>query len=376
MRATRRWMTTLLIAGTMTAPLLAQDWAGRGRAQGSVKDPDGNPIAGAVVTLRPQGSDIGPDPIETNKKGQWSILGLAGGPWTVLVEKDGFKPAEGPYHVNPFQASAGLEVVLAPNPFDSIGVGDELLEAGDFAAARAEYQKAMPNLDAVGAARLQSRIGDSYMGEENYAGARAAYAEALKQLAPAEQAHVRLQMANSYAAEGNHEEARTQWEALVPLLPPDGQAQVLVSIARTYDQQDRRDEAIATLERALALAPGNVPVLQTLADLLGRAGRDAEAQAYLAQLPADTELPADMLLNMGIQKYNDGDLAGAMELFDRAVQDNADIADTYYYRGLVHLNNGANAEARADFEKLLELEPDSPHAGEAQEFLNFLNADG
>lgn len=376
MRVNTRWLAALVAAGTLAAPLLAQDWAGRGRAQGSVNDPNGNPIVGAKVTLSLEGTPEGPDPIATDAKGRWSVLGLAGGQWTVLVEKDGYKSAEGPYHVNPFQASPALEVVLAPNPFSSISVGDELLDAGDFAGARAEYEKAIPNLDAVGAARLQSRVGDTYMGEENYAGARAAYAEALSQLEPAEQAHVRLQIANSYAAEGDNDQARSQWETLLPLLEPAGQAEVLISIARTYDLQDHRDQAIATLERALQLAPGNVPVLQTLADLLARAGRDADAQAYLDQLPEGTALPADMLLNMGIQKYNDGDLAGALELFDRAVQDNADIADTYYYRGLVQLNNGANDAAAADFKKLIALDPDNSHAAEAREFLAYLGSDG
>jgi len=363
---------TLVIACTLAAPLPGQDWAGRGRAQGTVKDTNGNPLAGATVTLRPVGSDLGPEPLETNAKGHWSILGLAGGDWVILIEKDGYKPAEGPYHVNPYQASAALEVILAPSPFASITVGDELLEAGDYAGARAEYEKAIPNLDAEGAARLQSRIGDTYMGEGNRAGARAAYAKALEWLEPAEQAHVRLQIANSYAAEGNHDEARANWEALLPLLAASDQAQVLVSIARTYDLQERRDEAIATLERALELAPGNVAVLQTLADLLGRAGREAEAQAYLDQLPEDMALPADMLLNMGIQKYNDGDLAAAMDFFERAVEDNPDIAETYYYRGLVHLSNGANPAAAADFKKLLALDPGSSHKAEAEEFLKYL----
>lgn len=376
MRTTTRWMLTLAVAGTLAGPLTAQDWAGRGRVQGSVKDVDGNPVSGATVTLRPTGGDVGPEPVQTDAKGQWSLLGLAGGPWTVLIEKEGYKPAEGPYHVNPFQAAAALEIVLAANPHASISAGDALLEAGDYAAARSEYEKAISNLDAIAAARLQSRIGDTHMGEEDYAAARRAYAAALEQLAPAEQAHVRLQVANSYAAEGDNERARVEWDALLPLLEPEGQAQVLISIARTHDLQDRRDDAIGALERALELAPGNVPVLQTLADLLGRAGRDAEAQAYLDQLPEDMALPADMLLNMGIQKYNDGDLAGAMELFDRAVHDNADIADTYYYRGLVHLANGASAEAAADFTKLLELDPDNVHAAEAQDFLGYLRSDG
>ena len=66
------------------------------------------------------------------------------------------------------------------------------------------------------------------------------------------------------------------------------------------------------MKSALESSPGNVAVLQLIADLLGRAGRDEEAQAYLAQLPADAKLPPDMLLNVGIQKYNDGDLEGVL----------------------------------------------------------------
>jgi tetratricopeptide (TPR) repeat protein len=370
-------MVALAIACILAVPVLAQDWAGRGRAQGSVKDAAGNPLADATVTLRLVGSAEGPEPFRTDKKGHWSILGLAGGDWTVIIEKEGYKSAEGPYHVNPFQASAALEVVLVPNPFASISTGDELLEAGDFAGARREFEKAMAGLNAVGAARLQSRIGDTYMGENDFAGARAAYEKALEELEPAEQAHVRLQLANSYAAESNNAEARRQWEELLPLLEPAGQAQVLISIARTYDMEERRDDAIAALERAIALAPGNIPVIQTLADLLGRAGRDAEAQVYLDQLPADMALPADMLLNMGIQKYNDGDLAGALALFERAVEDNPGIAETYYYRGLVHLNKGDNAGAAADFKKfLIEADPENTHVGEAKEFLSFLEPGG
>jgi len=369
---------TMIVVATliMASPSLGQDWAGKGRAQGLVTDPQGNPIEGASVTLRPVGGTEGPEPLQTSKKGRWSILGLDGGDWVVTVEADGYQTAEGPYRVNPFNASPALNTSLVASPFSSITVGDELLQSGDHAGARAEYEKAIPHLDAEPAAALRSRIGDTYMGEGNYAGARAAYTQALEYLDPAQQAHPRLKMADSYMAEGNLDEARRQYEGLLSVMAPADQAPVHLQIARTYGQQDRTDEAIVALQNAIEVSPGNVPVLQLLADLLGRAGRDEEAQAYLELLPADAKLPPDMLLNTGIQKYNAGDLENAMSYFNRAVEENPEMADTYYYRGLVHLNNGSNPEAAADFKKLIELAEGTDHAAEAVEFLKYLEPGG
>ena len=39
---------------------------------------------------------------------------------------------------------------------------------------------------------------------------------------------------------------------------------------------------------------------------------------------------------------------------------------------MVLLNKGDNAGATADFEKLIELAPDTPRAAEAQDFLEYL----
>ncbi|MGB5816357.1 MAG: tetratricopeptide repeat protein, partial [Thermoanaerobaculia bacterium] len=195
---------------------------------------------------------------------------------------------------------------------------------------------------------------------------------ALPHIEPGEQAHIRLQVANSYQLEGRHSEARQAYEEVLPLLAAEGRAEVLVAVARSYDQEGNRDQAIATLERGLELNPGNVDLLQVIADLLTRAGREVEAQEYLAQVPDDVDMPADLLLNIGIRFYNDGDMDQAYDHFNRALEQNPDLAETYYYRGVVYLGRGENEQARADFHKLLELEPDTPRAEEVKEFLKYL----
>ncbi len=79
------WMTASLSGGIARG----QDWhQGKGRLEGTVTNGKGEPIAGATVALRFQGS--GPD-VKTDKKGQWSVLGLTGGSWQVDVSAPGFQ---------------------------------------------------------------------------------------------------------------------------------------------------------------------------------------------------------------------------------------------------------------------------------------------
>lgn len=374
----KRMLWLLTVVAVLLAPTLlsAQDWAGKGRAQGMIRDENGDPIEGARVVLRPMNDPTnGPEPIFTNKKGRWSVLGLQGGLWKVLIDAEGFKPSEGTYGVNEFQAAQPAVVTLVRDSLSSISKGDELLDAGDFAGARSEYQKAASGLDEAGAARLRSRIGDTYLEEGNYPAARAEYEKALPYIELEEQAHIRLQLATSFEREGRSADARAEYEKVIPLLTPEGQAQVLLTMARGYDHEGRRDDAISTLERALALQPDTPELLQLIADLLGRAGRDEEAREYLARMPEDAQLPPDMILNVGIRLYNEGDTAQALTYFDRAVKENPDLAETYYYRGLVYLSQGENDRAKADFERLLKLEPGNSHADEVKEFLKFLTGE-
>jgi Flp pilus assembly protein TadD len=183
-------------------------------------------------------------------------------------------------------------------------------------------------------------------------------------------------MANSYQGEGKYAAARSEYEALLPGLTPEGKAQVLMTIAQGYGAEENINGAIDTLIRANNASPGNTQILQLLADLLMREGRDAEAQEYMAQLPEDAELPTDMVLNMGIRLYNEGNMAEAIDFFERAVAEHPEEPEAYYYRGLTYLSQGRNDDAMSDLNKVLELDPASSHRAEIEEFLKFLEQGG
>lgn len=366
----------LALTLALAAPAAAQDWVGRGRAHGTVVDQQGNPVAGAKVTLHlPDRPDAGPEPVTTGKNGRWAFGGIVGGSWTVLVEKEGFVTSEGAFSVNEFQAAAPLEIEMQKNPFSGIQEGQDLIDQGKFAEARERFEKVLPDMDEHQQAQLHALIGTTYYEEKNFQAAIEEYETSLGGLSAEEQVSIRLRLGDAYVQLGQHDKARTVYENALEGLGPEGQTQVLLAIARSYDAQGNRPKAIETVERVLAIDPVNVQALQIIADLLSREGRDEEAQAYLDKVPADTQLPPDMLLNLGIRYYNEQKLDEALQNFDRVVAQNPNLPEAYYYRGLVFLNQGKNDQARADFEKLIELAPDSQQATEAKEFLSYLQSD-
>ncbi|HVT57729.1 MAG TPA: tetratricopeptide repeat protein [Thermoanaerobaculia bacterium] len=313
----------------LSVPLRAQAWAGKGRLQGLIKDQQGHPIEGAKVTLRPGAPPVkaeapGPAPLTTNKEGKWTILGLTGGSWGVLIEKDGYMVSEGQIQVNEFGSVPPIIIELKPAP------------------------KEVPREPS----------------------------EAQKK---AQQAVELIQQGNAALQAGQTAEAREAYLKSLDLLEPANKPDVLRAIARTYydeaskaktkqEKNAKLEEAIGALKQALAIKPDDSDAAQLLASALMDVGKQAEAQTYIA----GKKISADTLISVGIKFYNDKKLDKALEQFSRAVQENPQLADAYYYRGLVYLNMSKVPEAKADFQKLLEIDPNSKFAPEVREYLKSL----
>lgn len=308
----------LLLAGL---PVFGQAWAGRGRLQGEVKDEQGRPVEGATIWLRmgdsaidPQNPGEGPKQVTTSKHGKWSILGLAQGDWRVLIVKEGFNASEGQVKVLEGGAPPPPIVITLKQP------------------QAAPAQAAQQGPDVLG----MIEKGNQLLTAEKYAEARVEYEKAIAQLGPE-----------------NH--------------PP-----ILRGIARTYFQEKQPDKAVQTLQQALAIKPDDVESLRLIVNLLVSQGKEQEAQQYIARLPQGETVDPATLLNIGIKHYNDKKLDAAIAEFDRVVRENPNLPDAYYYRGLAYLASGKTAEAKADFQKLIEIDPKHANAEEAREFLKSL----
>ena len=338
------WIFCLLLS-TALAPAMAQDWAGRGRVRGTVKDEAGKPIEGAKVTLRfERAPETGPEPIETSKEGIWGFMGLGSGAWRVLIEKEGYVPSEGVFEVSQVGVGARINVTLRPAVVEQVDT---------------RGQEAIAAIEAGNALLTQGKAAE----------ARAKYEEAISKLSPENHPPIMQGIASTYLAEKNPAQAVTVLESALALDPQN--ADVQRELARALYEAGNRDRSIAMLEQVVA-STQDTASLKLLIDLLVLAGREADAERYMAQLPAGEKVSVDTVLNAGIKFYNEGKLDQALAQFDRAVQENADAPEPYYYRGLVHLAGGRNPQAAADLKKFLELAPQHDKAAEAREFLKHL----
>jgi tetratricopeptide (TPR) repeat protein len=319
------------------SPVLAQDWAGHGRAQGIVKDPQGNPVAGARVTLRPGSGRVeadkpGPPPMKTDKNGRWSILGLSDGAWGVLIEAEGYIASEGQITVIS-SGPPGAPVVIT-------------LKAGTSAPPAGEA-KEPPKPSKTTLANQSIVKGNELLNQQKYAEARAEYEKAIELIEkPADKPQLLRAVASTYYKESTE--------------------------AKSKDEKAQKvDLAVVELKKALEIQPDDPDTMQLMINLLVSIGRDAEAQTYIAKMPAGKVDP-DTMLNIGIKYYNAKQLDKALNEFTQVIAMNPSLPDPYYYRALVYLNLGKTPEAKADFKKLLEIDPNNKNAKEAREFLSSL----
>ena len=307
---------TALLGLLLTTAASGQEWRGPGRVKGVVNNESGQPIAGAAVTLTwtdasESSTSKGPKTRLTDKKGRWSFIGLIDGIWTVAVEADGYIPFEDQTTIYA-QGAETLRLEMKPIPQEQIE-----------------------------AERLQA-------------------------------VNETLQRGNELAEAGDHQGARGEYARALPELDAERQPDVLAAIANTYIQEGDLDSGVAELERALALDEGHAYSLRLMVAVLASQGRDDEAEQYLERLPDESSLDTNTKLNLGIMRYNEGELDEAREIFDEVIAAAPERADAYYYSGLVHLNQEKHALATERLRKYVELAPEGSHAAEARDFLEYL----
>lgn len=317
-----RWFflaaAALCVASTIS-PAAAQDWRGSGRADGVVLSAvTGEPIADAQVRMYYSSDEsAGPgEPAMTNDKGRWVQAGLRPGEWRVLVDADGYIGTSQPMTV--------------------------------FAVGKSETLKT----------------------EMNEVPAEVKEAQKMERL------NELVSQGNSLALEGKFSEAREAFQAVLDEVAEEFKPLVLAGVAGTWAQEGEVDKAIATLEESLAIDPNHPESLKRMISILAAEGRDAEAAEYRERLgESAVTLDAATQINLGIGRYNEGDLEAALVEFQAVLAREPDNIDALFYSGLVHLNQGSNAEALSAFERVSELDPEGEKATEAAPFLEFLRSE-
>jgi len=259
--------------------------------------------------------------------------------WLASIDWSGYEPAPEKWH-----ADRGLAY----------------LEAGDLAAAEAEFSEAI--LAAPGYGDAYCNLGVARQRAGDYSGAAEAYRKALA-FKPGARAHKNL--ADVLAVLGRIEEARGEYLAALELDP------VFAGIREDYAAflagTGRWDEALGEYRRAVELDPDAPLPRLRLAGALARNGKLEEAAVqYRLVLQADPS-------RIGVR--NDlGAVLGRLGRYDQAADEygrilaaEPDNAGAHYNLGLILRARGKNEAARGHLEQAHRSRPDlfpSPSAEE------------
>lgn len=343
------YLALTLIAAALLAPA---SWAQMATVKGTVKDQNGQPVAGAKVEY--DNLDNGRKMnIKTDKKGQYYSLGLTPGPYNVI-----FYDASGKqlFSLNKVRVQLGED-----NVFDL------------------DLQKEM--------SRAQQQQQQQMTPEQ-----KKAQEEAQKENAKIKGLNEMLANAKQAEDAGNYDQAvqvltqATQADPTRDLLWYQlADAQRLWAQKTTSDpaaQKQHYQDAITNYLKAIAIKPQGA-YYNNLGEAYAKSGQtDKAVEAYNQAAQADPTEAGRYYFNEGAVLTNTGKIDEANTAFDKAIQADPTKADAYYWKGINLMGKattkGDKMEAPAGtaeaFNKYLELAPNGPMADTAKQMLASLGA--
>ena len=263
----------------LVAPVAAQT----GSLKGKVTDGKGAPVAGAQVTLEYRDEISRRYQLKTDRRGEFTQIGLAPGNYLVSVTAEKVGAATGDVRVRVSETTEVgfvLEAASA-NPATSeltriFGEGVALSGAGDHDGAIAKFQEAITLLSACH--NCYYNIGHAYLQKKDEARAEEAFRQALDR-------------------KGDYVEA-------------------LNSLATLYNSQKRLDEASALSARAAEFGGGDAGTVYNRGIILWNAGKIAEARVKFEEAIGLAQNHAPSHFQLGMARLNEGQTAAAVASFE------------------------------------------------------------
>lgn len=248
----------LILIAMLSGLAFSQVGTGTGRVKGSVVDEKGNPVAGAKITARHQGSNKIFNAV-TNKKGQWSILGLASGVWSFAVEKEGYLPANVDANVSQLSKNPPINFKIIPAPKGGLIADSEskqiltnaqqLADQKKYDEAIAEFQKFLENNPSL--YQIHFNIGECYFEREEYDKAIEQYEKFLEK--DPETPVVLSRTAEALIKKGDLEKALPYFEKILEKQPDNPFS--YYNIAEIYFNAGKPENAVEFYQKATSLKP-------------------------------------------------------------------------------------------------------------------------
>ncbi|HJV90896.1 MAG TPA: carboxypeptidase regulatory-like domain-containing protein [Holophagaceae bacterium] len=318
-----------LILG-LALPMAAQNV---GRITGKITNKEGQPIAGAKITLKRRDMNW-TKVLTTDAKGVYSQAGLDPKEYDLTVSADG-------YATKTFNA---VRVPIAETVTKNI----EMALPGTVAP---EGGQPVPTDESV---KLEVE-GLNLFNENLELYKQGRYAEAM---APFETAYQSLKTSL---------DKTTDAAAKADLQPKVDLVERVLGL--TYFQVGKKDQAEPLLVKAVERKADDQNALIALVDIYKSKKDAANETKYKAMLEKLTGPNPDTAYNKGVEAFNAGHTKEAREQVDETLRIDPKYADAYYLLGLLELGDGRMGPGRVAFQKYLELAPTGKKAGEVKEIL-------
>jgi len=296
----------LVGGGLMMACLLLVAEAraqGTGTARGKVLDDKDQPVEAAVITLDFQGGITRKTTTKTNKKGEFTQVGLPPGIYRITASKDGY---QGGY----IDVRVGLGGATDFPPLKLVPAA--VARAGGAAAAAVEKSNV----------ELRQMVND----------------------------------AQALAAADKHDEAIAAFQAVLArgVAAPE---EVHFRIGQLQAEKKDWPAAEASFMKALEIKPGHSGVTLELANVYQLSGQKDKAAELMAKAQGTGGGDANIQYSTGVLHLNAGRHEDAAGAFKRAIAIDPNHAEAYYHLGTIALNQNNMAEAITNLEKYLSLNP-------------------
>ncbi len=141
-----------------------------------------------------------------------------------------------------------------------------------------------------------------------------------------------------------------------------------IALAKTQNKQKNYAKAIEAANKVLEVDDTDTDMLSILATAYAATGDKAKAAAAQAKLPKN----AGALFNEAAKLINAGKDGDAEKLLKQAVDADGSFAQAHYELGMIYVRGGKSADAKAELQKYLELDPNGRDAATAKEMLGYL----
>ncbi|HOP60468.1 MAG TPA: tetratricopeptide repeat protein [Candidatus Saccharicenans sp.] len=289
-------VTILFFAGESL--LLAQAGRGVGRLGGVILDENDQPIEGArvVMTFIQEAAGGLQMDTKTNKKGEWSFIGLGSGKWSLMASADGYAPYTQEVVVSQLEKNPRLTIKLK-----KVTTGTPIIED----------ESSLKLLDE----------GNEFFKEGKYDTALTLYQEFLEKNPAAYQ--VLLNIGDCYREKGEIDKAMETYQQVIEKARDDRamgvnmKAKALAAIGLVYLKQNNLEEATKYFKQSVDTAPQDEIVAFNVAEVCFNNQQLDEAQKYYELAASIKPDWPDPLLKLGYVFLNKNDIPKAIEYFEK-----------------------------------------------------------